>query len=349
VDDPMSAAQRVLVTGEHGYIGSVLSRRLAEAGHQVVGLDSLLFEGCDFGPPPTRPTDVRRDVRDVTPEDLAGIDAVVHLAALSNDPLGDLDPGLTLDINLGGSVHLARTSRDAGVRRFVFASSCSMYGAAGGDEALDEDAPLRPLTAYAESKVRFEEALTDLADDSFVPVSMRNATAYGVSPRLRLDIVVNNLVAWAHTAGTIRLQSDGRSWRPLVHIDDISGAALTLLEAPSELVSGRAFNIGAPDENYLVRELAELVRERYPACAISFADGSGADPRSYRVDFRRFAQTFPAHRFRWSVAQGVAELADAFAEVGLTREDVSGDRYIRLHHLLRMRESGELDRSLRRC
>lgn len=338
---------RVLLTGSHGYIGSVMSRVLREAGHDVVGLDSLLFAGCDFGEGvPAGPEHVL-DVRDVSVDALEGFDAVVHLAALSNDPLGDLDPELTHDINLHGSVHLARCAKEAGVRRFVFASSCSMYGAAGDGE-VDEDAPLRPLTPYAESKARFEDELWRLADSSFEPVSMRNATAYGVSPRLRLDIVLNNLTAWAHAAGTIRLQSDGMAVRPLVHIGDISSATATLLSAPAELVAGTAFNIGAPGENHVVRDLVGMIAARYPQAEVSFAPGAGADPRSYRVDFSRFAATFPDHAFAWTARSGVGELADAYEGVGLDRAELSGERFIRLHHLAALRATHAVDGSLRR-
>src|SRR5689334_6675609 len=250
---------KVLVTGHHGYIGSVLAPYLADAGLDVAGPDTGFYRGCDFvaDPPPVEA--VTADVRDVTPAELEGFDAIVHLAALSNDPLGDLDPSLTKDINGDGTLHLARAAREAGVRRFVFASSCSMYGASGTDEALDETAPLRPLTAYAESKVRAEEGLAELAGTDFVPVSMRNATVFGVSPRLRLDIVLNNLAAWAHTTGRIRLLSDGTAWRPLVHVRDVAKAALAMLEAPDDRIRGEAFNIGTDEQNYLVRELAEVL------------------------------------------------------------------------------------------
>lgn len=338
----------VLLTGEHGYIGSVMRGVLAAAGRRIVGLDSMLFEGCDFDDPtPARPW-IRRDLRDITPDDLQSIDAVVHLAALSNDPLGDLDPDLTHDINLRGSTHLAKCAKDAGVRRFVFASSCSMYGAAAVDLEVDETAPLQPLTPYAESKVRFEDELWRLAGADFEVVSMRNATAYGVSPRLRLDIVLNNLTAWAHATGAIRLQSDGMSVRPLVHIEDISRAAATLLAAPADLVAGQAYNIGAPGENYVVRDLVDLVAQRYPEADVTFVDGAGADPRSYRVSFARFADAFPAHTFTWNAATGVHELADAYAAAGLNAADLTGERYIRLHRLARLQADGDVDGSLRR-
>ena len=270
---------RVLVTGHHGYIGSVLAPLAAAAGHEVTGLDSFFYRGCDLGPPVEWIPALDRDVRDVATTDLTRFDAVVHLAALSNDPVGDLNASWTYDINLDGSVNLARRAKEAGVKRFVFASSCSMYGAAAGDELVTEQAPLRPLTAYAESKVRAEEALFELADDDFVPVSMRNATAYGASPRLRLDIVLNNLVGWAHTTGKVKLQSDGSAWRPLVHVRDITAVAIALLDAPAPVVRAQAFNIGSAEQNYRIRDLAEVVREVMPHCDVTFAEDAGPDPQ----------------------------------------------------------------------
>ena len=342
----LTAGTRILVTGSGGYIGRVLTRVLRERGHEVIGLDSGLFEGCDFGSGPTE-DEIRTDVRDVTPEDLSGVDGIVHLAALSNDPLGDLDPALTHDVNTSGTLHLARAAKEAGVRRFVFASSCSIYGATGGDDLLDEDAPLSPVTAYAESKVRTEEALADLVDVDFQAVFMRNATAYGVSSRLRLDIVLNNLTAWAHTTGAIRLQSDGTSWRPLIHIEDISAAAATLLAAPDDKVGGVAYNIGSTAENHLVRDLATMVRHEYPSCDVTFAEGAGSDPRSYRVDFSRFAAAFPEHTFRWTAATGIAELASAYRAFQLDASELTGERFIRLGHLRQLLRSGAVGDDLR--
>jgi nucleoside-diphosphate-sugar epimerase len=338
---------RVLVTGHHGYIGSVLAPGLREASHDVVGLDTFYYRGCDFGDGSELKPALEVDLRDVRPTDLEGFDAVVHLAALSNDPLGDFNPSWTYGINRDATITLARAAKEAGVRRFVFASSCSMYGAADGNEALTEAAPLRPLTPYAESKVTAEEALTELAGDNFAPVSMRNATVYGVSPRLRLDIVLNNLVAWAHTTGAIRLQSDGSSWRPLVHVRDVARATLALLEAPEEIIRGKAFNIGSEQQNYRIRELAEIVHERLPQCEVTLAAGAAADPRSYRVDFSKFESAFPECRFEWTAERGADELARAYEEAGLTFEDFQGHRYIRLGQLRRLLDAGALDTELR--
>ncbi|CAN5257443.1 NAD(P)-dependent oxidoreductase [soil metagenome] len=338
---------RILVTGHHGYIGSALAVALRDAGHDVVGLDVFYYRGCDFGGGTELAPPLPLDVRDVRPADLDGFDAVVHLAALSNDTLGDLNPRWTRLINFEGTALVARAAKEAGVERFVFASSCAMYGSANGDELLDEHAPLRPLTHYAESKVAAEQALRSLADESFSPVAMRCAMAYGVSPRLRLDIVLNNLVAWAHTTGAIRLQSDGRSWRPLVHIRDIARAALAMLEAPADTVRGESFNVGSDDQNYRIRDLAEIVHECLPECEVTCAESASSDPRSYRVDFSKFASTFPDCHFGWSAERGAAERADAYQAFGLVREDLEGDRYIRLNRLKGLLSESALDDDLR--
>jgi nucleoside-diphosphate-sugar epimerase len=338
---------RVLVTGHHGYIGSVLAPMLDDAGHDVVGLDAFYYRDCDFGETDEFEPAIARDIRDVGPSDVEGFDAVVHLAALSNDPLGDLNPDWTYSVNRDGTIALARAAKEAGVERFVFASSCSMYGAAEGDALVGEEAPLRPLTPYAESKVRAEEALRELAGDGFAPVSMRNSTAYGVSPRLRLDIVLNNLVAWAHTTGAIRLQSDGTAWRPLVHIRDIARATIALLDAPAAVVAGEAFNIGTDEQNYRIRELAEIVKRRLPQCEITFAEGASSDPRSYRVDFSKFASAFPECRYEWTAERGADELAAAYERENLTLERFQGPSYIRLGQLKRLLSAGALADGLR--
>jgi len=338
---------RVLVTGHHGYIGSVLAPLLHAAGHEVIGLDTFYYRGCDFGSADEWQPSHQGDVRDVGPSELEGVDAVVHLAALSNDPVGDLNPDWTYEINGAGSIALAEAAREAGVGRFVFASSCSMYGASADGGVVSENSQLRPLTPYAESKVAADAAILALADDRFAPVSMRNATAYGVSPRLRLDIVLNNLVAWAHTTGSVRLQSDGRAWRPLVHIRDITKATLTLLGAPPDLIRGEAFNIGSAEQNYTIRALAEIVRQRLPHCDVEFAEGAAADARSYRVDFSKFESRFPECGFEWTAERGADELATAYEAVGLAANELTGERYLRLGRLKRLLAEGSLVEGLR--
>jgi nucleoside-diphosphate-sugar epimerase len=338
---------RVLLTGHHGYIGSVTRPILEAAGHDVVGLDTFYYRGCDFGQDGQAGAEVTADVRSVAAADLEGFDAVVHLAALSNDPLGDLRNEWTYAINLDGTIALAAAARAAGVRRFVFASSCSMYGASSSDDLLDETAPLRPLTPYAESKVRSEEELNQLADDTFSPVYMRNATAYGVSPRLRLDVVLNNLAAWAHTTGKIRLLSDGSAWRPLVHVQDIARATAALLEAPREAVHNEAFNIGSEEQNVRIRDLAATLQGLL-GCEVEMSGDATADPRSYRVDFSKLRTALPEFRCDWNVASGASELTAAYASVGLTYEEfMDAGRYTRLTQLKRLLDAGRLDDDLR--
>src|SRR5262245_6915224 len=337
---------RVLVTGSHGYIGSVVAPLLADSGHDVVGLDTFFYQGCDFGSEVGKVESLSRDVREVAPAELEGFDAIVHLAALSNDPLGDFDAALTAEINGDATLRLARAAREAGPRRFVFASSCSMYGASETEAAVGEDAPLRPLTAYAESKVRSEEGLVELAGPDFAPVSMRNATVFGVSPRLRLDIVLNNLAAWSHTTGRIRLLSDGMAWRPLVHVRDVAKATLALLEAPEDAVRGEAFNVGSNEQNYLIRDLAQQLSE-ITRCVVEVAEGSSADQRSYRVEFGKLDRFLPALTFDWDAKRGGSELVDAYRGVGLTWADFDGDRFVRLRRLRRLLDEGAVDPSLR--
>lgn len=338
---------RVAVTGHQGFIGSVTVPILRAAGHEVRSLDTGFFAACSFGGPDAEETPGRWDMREATAADLAGCEAVVHLAGLSNDPLGDLDPELTYAINLHGSLRLARAAKEAGVQRFLFASSCSNYGASGGDALLDESSPLAPITPYAISKVESERELLKLADERFSPVLLRNATAYGVSPRLRVDLVLNNLVAWAVTTGRIVLQSDGTPWRPIVHVEDIARAFLLLLEAPRELVHAEAFNVGGSAENYRIRELAEIVGETVPGCALAFAEGAGPDPRNYRVSCAKLESRFPAFRLKWNARTGAAQLAAAYRAHGFDRESFEGPRYKRLGRIRELLAAGELGPDLR--
>ena len=339
---------RVLVTGHEGYLGSVLVPRLIDAGHEVVGLDTGLFAGCVLGPVPEPVPALRVDLRDVTTEHLADVapDAVMHLAALCNDPLGDLDPDLTYDVNHRSTIRLARAAKAARVPRFLFSSSCSLYGAGTDDTPLDENAAFAPLTPYGESKILSERDLVPLADDDFSPVFLRNATAYGFSPRLRGDLVVNDLVGNALLAGEVGLRSNGMAWRPLVHADDIASAFIALLEAPRETVHARAFNVGDSAENYLIRDVAELVREVVGG-TVTFADGAGADARNYRVSCDRIAREVPSFRPQWTVRKGIEQLAEAYERYGLALTDLMGERHQRLKRINALSQAGRITTALR--
>ena len=343
---------RVLITGHKGYIGTVMVPMFQAEGFDVRGLDNDLFDGCIFGDPtmwegiPDVPYG-RKDIRDVELSDLRGVDAVVHLCALSNDPLGDFNPEMTYEINHEASVRLAKLAKKAGVQRYLFSSSCSIYGASGADIVNEKSRP-NPITPYGISKIRAEKDISKLADARFSPTFLRSATAYGVSPMLRFDLVLNNLVAWAYTTKIVLLKSDGTALRPIVHIEDISRAFITVLNTSRDLVHNQIFNVGITEENYRIRELAEIAKNTVPNAQIKYAKGAEPDKRSYRVDFSKIAQTLPEFKPQWNARLGAKQLYDAYKKVGISLEDFEGPRYRRITYLENSFNAGTLDKTLRR-
>ncbi|MCG8441994.1 MAG: NAD(P)-dependent oxidoreductase, partial [Caulobacterales bacterium] len=343
---------KVLLTGHRGYIGAVLTPMLLERGHEVTGLDSDLFSACTFTGELVEVPTILKDSRDVTYEDLTaeqirGFDAVIHLAGLSNDPLGDYKPELTGDINFKASVNLAKLAKEASVPRFAFASSCSNYGAAG-DDFLGENSSFNPVTPYGESKVLVEQAVSPMADDAFSPTFLRASTAYGLSPRIRFDLVVNNLTAWAFTTGEVHLKSDGSPWRPIVHVEDIARAYIAVIESERDLIHNEAFNVGTTTENYQIREIAELVRDVVPGSQVGFASDAAPDKRNYRVDCNYIARKLHNFKPQWTCRRGIEQLYDAYQNVGLTLDEFEGEKFKRIAHVKKLIREGEIGEDLRR-
>lgn len=323
---------KVLITGHRGYIGPHLIKILKDSGHHTTGVDIGLFEGCEWDPMPEADVELKKDVRDLEVDDLKGFDCVMHLAAISNDPMGDINPEITYSINREGSIRLGELSRKAGVKRFLFSSSCSIYGK-GAKLDLDESDPTNPLTAYAISKIDTENALIDMADDQFSPAYLRNATAYGYSPNLRIDLVVNNLLACAHARGDIRIHSDGSPWRPLIHCKDIANAFLAFLEAPRETIHNQIVNVGGNPENYQVKDVADKVQDLIPSANIVYTGEVGEDPRNYRVKFDKLNQLLPNFKLEYNLSSGMDELFEAYKKHQFSEEDFTSDQFIRLKTL----------------
>ncbi|MDH3328681.1 MAG: SDR family oxidoreductase [Desulfobulbaceae bacterium] len=337
---------RILVTGHKGYIGSVLVPMLTALEHKVHGIDYDLYESSLFGPPPDTIPALQKDIRDIEINDVTGYDAIIHLAGLSNDPLGNLDPDLTHEINYLATVRVAEMAKKAGIKRFLFASSCSIYGASDS-QMLDEQSPVNPVTPYAKSKILVEQDLSNLAGPDFSPTFFRCATAHGYSPRIRFDLVINNLVAWAHTTGKVFIKSDGTPWRPFVHIEDICRAFIAVLEVPGETVHNQVLNVGSTAENYQISQVGDYVKEIVPDCHVEYSADAGPDKRCYRVSSEKISKLLPEFEPIWTVQRSIRQLLEHYRSIGLKPEEFEGPRYNRIAHLKHLINNGRLNSSLR--
>jgi len=338
----------VLVTGNSGYIGTVMTRFLQQHSYKVVGLDSNYYEWCQLYMPEAYPSKlIKKDIRNVSEEDLEGVAAIIHLAALSNDPLGEINPSLTHEINCVASEKLAKLARKSGIERFIFSSSCSLYGISSDDKPLTEEGRLNPITAYAKAKVKTEEEISKLAGDKFHPVFMRNATVYGISPSLRLDLVVNNLIAWAYLTGKVAIMSDGTPWRPIIHVEDLCKAFLTVLEAPIKKIHNQAFNVGINEENYQVKDIARQVEKIVSNSAVEILNKTGSDERTYKVDFSKIKRTLPEFKPTWNLRKGIEEIYQAYKNFGLIQEDLQSAKFFRVRWIKHLMEQNKLDRNLK--
>ena len=338
---------KVLVTGHNGYIGSMLTQLLLEKGYHVKGLDTNYYRGCEFNTFHYPQIDqINKDIRAVSKRDLENIDAVIHLAALSNDPLGVFAAGLTDDINYLATIKIASLAKELGIKRFIYASSCSIYGIADED-MVSEDSPPAPVTEYAISKAKSEEALSKMADDNFSPVFLRASTAYGIAPMLRCDLVVNNLVGWAYTTGKIRIMSDGTPWRPAIHVEDLSHAYIACLQSPIEIIHNEAFNVGQNKGNYQIRDMADVVKKIVPGCEVEYTYEHGSDSRTYKVSFDKISTKLKGSFVpKWDIQKGMQQLYEAYKAHGLTYQEFTGNKYIRLNQIKRLVQREAIDENL---
>jgi len=338
---------KVLITGHQGYIGSVMAPIIKSAGYEVFGLDTNYYDDdCLFVPNTGGIPNINKDIRDITEKDLEGFDTIIHLAALSNDPLSNLRPELTYDINHKASVSLATLGKSAGVKRFIFSSSCSMHGSVDAGKVY-ETTPVKPLTPYGESKIMAETDISALADGNFSPTFLRNGTVYGVSPKLRIDIVLNNLVGWAVTTGKVVLYTDGSPWRPLIHVEDVCNAFLLVLQAPIETIHNQVFHVGFDDENYQIRELAEIVQSVVPNCELEFSSDHDGDQRTYIADFGKIHQTFPEFRPKWNARLGAEQLYQAYQRSEMSFSNFMGNKFMRLKQIDQLIQNNRVDDTLR--